>query len=35
MEMYFDHFEVAFAERNDGAEPATNTRRKLIGWQVG
>jgi integrase len=28
MEMYFDHFEVAFAERNDGAEPATNTRRK-------
>lgn len=28
MEMYFDHFEVAFAERNNGDEPATNTRRK-------
>lgn len=28
MEMYFDYFEVAFAQRNDGAAPATNTRRK-------
>lgn len=28
MERYFDHFEVAYAERNPGKEPATNTRRK-------
>jgi integrase/recombinase XerD len=28
MERYFDHFEVVYAERNPGKEPATNTRRK-------
>lgn len=28
MERYFDHFEVAYAARHPGKEPATNTRRK-------